>query len=275
MFNFLHTFQPNPILLEFGPVKIYWYGFLMVIGGLVGLIVVLRLTKFYNIKKEVFFDLAFYWAIFCVIGGRIYYVIYAWEFYKDNLLDIFKVWQGGLAVHGVMIGAFLATYFYSKKNKLNFWLISDLAVVGLVIAQVIGRWGNYFNQEIFGLPTDLAWGIPIEPQFRPLEYLNDKYFHPVFLYESFFNFIIFGNLLILHWLKIKTKFKFLFDGAIFWYYIFAYSILRFFLEFLRIDFSPRIFNVRWPQIWSVVLIVAALIGYIFIYRKRIKEKKEN
>jgi phosphatidylglycerol---prolipoprotein diacylglyceryl transferase len=267
MFNFLHTFQPNPILLELGPVKIHWYGFLMVLGGLIGLAVVLRLIKFYQIKKEVFFDLAFYWAIFCVIGGRIYYVLYSWSYYKDNLIDVFKIWEGGLAVHGVMIGAFLSTYFYCRKNKLNFWLIADLAVVGLVIAQVVGRVGNYFNQEIFGLPTDSAWGIPIDFAKRPPKYASSEYFHPTFLYESFFNLIIFCDLLGWHFLRIKKQPKFLFNGAIFCYYIFAYSVLRFFLEFLRIDQSPYVFGVRWAQLFSVILMVGAAVCYMILFRK--------
>jgi phosphatidylglycerol:prolipoprotein diacylglycerol transferase len=275
MFNFLHTFNPQPILFELGSLKIHWYGFLMVIGGLVGLFVVLKLVKFYQVKKEVFFDLAFYWAIFGVVGGRIYYVLYSWSYYKNNLFDIFKIWEGGLAVHGVIIGAFCATYVYCRKRKLNFWLIADLAVVGLVIAQVIGRWGNYFNQEIFGRPTDLAWGIPIDVLKRPLEFLNYKYFHPTFLYESLFNLVIFGDLLSAHFLKIKKQPRFLIDGAIFLYYLIIYSVLRFCLEFLRIDSSPLIFGVRWAQIFSVVIIIGAIVCYVMLRKKRGNNKYET
>ena len=270
MINFLHTFIPQPILFELGPIKIHWYGFLMVVGGLVGFYVVLRLAKFYKIKKETLYDLAFYFTLAAVLGGRIYYVLYSWSYYKDNLFDIFKIWEGGLAVHGVLIGGFLAIYFFCRKKQLKFLTIADLAVAGFVIGQVIGRWGNYFNQEIFGLPTDLAWGIPIEVARRPLEYISARYFHPTCLYESFFNLIIFADVVALHYLKIKKAPAFLFDGAIFFYYIMAYSVLRFCLEFVRIDQSPLVFGIRWAQLFSALLFVGAAGIYVFLFVKKKK-----
>jgi len=273
MFNWLQAFQPNPILFEAGPMKIHWYGFLMVLGGFLGLMIVLRLAKHYQIKKQFIYDLAFYWIIFGVLGGRIYYVIYAWAFYQYNWLEVFKIWQGGLAVHGVIIGGVLATLFISWRKKIKFWQLADISVVGLVLAQVIGRWGNYFNFEIFGKPTDLPWKMAVPFLRRPAEYIADKFFHPTFLYESLGNLVIFGLLIIMHWLIIKKKIK-IPTGVVFFSYLILYSILRFNMEFLRIDYSPLVFNIRWAQIMSVMIIIGSIIGIMVLIKKNKLKKVE-
>ncbi len=267
MFNFLHNYIPDPIFLNLGVVKIHWYGFLMVVGGLLALWIVIRLARQEKIKADQIVDLAFYWLVFSVIGARLYYVLYAWEYYRENLWDIVKVWEGGLAIHGILIGGFLAVLYFVQKNKLNFWRLADLIVPGLALAQAIGRVGNYFNQEIFGKPTDLPWGIPIEALYRPAQYLNNEYFHPTFLYESLGNLIIFGILITLTCLKIKGKVNWP-AGVLFGGYLILYSIQRFCLEFLRIDYSPVIFGVRWAMVFSGLIIVGSLILIIVRFRKQ-------
>ncbi|MFH0814533.1 MAG: prolipoprotein diacylglyceryl transferase [Candidatus Falkowbacteria bacterium] len=249
---FLHTYHPAPYLVEFGMLKIHWYGLLMVVGGLVGLFLVLRLAKFYKINKNDILDLAVYWLIFSIIAARIYYVLYAWELYKDNLLDILKIWQGGLAVHGIMIGGFAATIIFARRTKINVWHLLDLSAIGLCAAQIIGRWGNYFNQEIFGKPTGLSWGIPIDAALRPAGYASFEFFHPTVLYESLGNAIVLFVLLLLFF---KVALKKNISGLIFAGYLILYSILRFCLEFVRIDYSPMLFGIRWAQIVSAALII--------------------
>lgn len=271
MINFLHTFNPESVLFQLGPFAIHWYGFLMVVGGLLGFFLILKLAPKYKIDQKFFHDLLFWWVVGAVIGARIYYVMYAWELYQGNWLDIFKIWQGGLAIHGIMIGGFVTTLIYSIKKGKDFWLIVDLIATGLVAAQVIGRIGNYFNQEIFGLPTNLPWGIPISYLHRPLGYLNFEYFHPTFLYESLGNIIILLFLLSLHFIRFKHR-KWI-AGNIFLIYIICYSCLRFLLEFFRLDYSPTIGGVRWAQIMSVLLIILAVIGLIL--RKIWQVKKKN
>jgi len=263
MFNFLHTHSPDPILFSIGSIDIHWYGFLMVFGGLIGLTLAWYLAKRFRIRRAWMFDLAFWWAVCGLVGGRIYYVLYAWTFYKDNPLDILKIWQGGLAVHGVMIGAFLATFVFAKVKKIPWLKMFDLCAIGLVTAQIIGRWGNYFNQELFGKPTDAAWGIPILPANRPFEHVAEQFFHPTFLYESILNIVLLAALLVLVWLRFNKKIK-IKNGIMFFSYILGYSIIRFNMEFFRIDYSPYVFGVRWAQLFSAILIVAAIFFIIFL-----------
>jgi len=258
----LHTYTPNPYLIEWGIFKIHWYGFLMVVGGLLGLLLVLRLARFYKIKKQDIFDLVFYFVIFAVLGARIYYVLYAWEFYKTDLLGILRIWEGGLAVHGIMLGGFVAVIFFAYRKKIAVWKLLDLTVIGLVCAQILGRWGNYFNQELFGKPVE--WGIAIEPMFRPLEYAKEKFFHPVVMYESLGNVLVLGILLLVFWFLARERKIY---GAVFSSYLILYSVLRFVLEFWRVDYSPEIFGVRWAMIASGALILLGTGLLVKILRK--------
>lgn len=266
MLNYFHNFNPNSILISIGFLKIYWYGFFIVLGSLIALLIILFLSKKYKIEKDIIIDLFFYLFIFGVIGARIYDVFLEWRYYVKNPIDVFKIWQGGLAIHGAILSGIIVLIVFIKKVKIKslekfsffekFFKILSILVPGLVFAQFIGRWGNYFNQELFGRPTNLPWGIFIDPINRPLLYSSYSYFHPTFLYESLGCLLIFLILVFIHLniiKKNKTNFKnsFLIVAI---YFIF-YSILRFFLEFIRIDFAPIIGGWRWPQIISVLIVV--------------------
>jgi len=235
MINFLHTYLPDPIMLDFGLIEIHWYGFFIVLGGLLGTLALYYLVEKYKLDKKYLSDLIFYFIISALVGARLYYVIYAWEFYRTNLGEVFMVWHGGLAIHGAIIGGLVALYFFIRKNKQNFWLWSDIIVVGLLIGQIFGRWGNYFNQEIFGRPTDLSWGIPISLINRPIGFTDFNYFHPTFLYEIIGNIFILSILIFCHWLSLKGKIR-LPHGLVVAIYLFTYSCLRFGLEFLRLNY---------------------------------------
>jgi phosphatidylglycerol:prolipoprotein diacylglycerol transferase len=268
IFTLLHTYNPQPILLQIGFLKIHWYGFLIAVGALLGFLVLLHLAKEYKLKKEDIYNYIFYLVIFGLIGDRLYYVIYAWPYYSQNLLDIFKVWQGGLAIHGAMIAGVLVMYFFGKKHKVNPWLLADITVVGLALAMAMGRWGNYFNQELFGLPTNLPWGIPILVEHRPAQYMNFSYFQPTFLYESLWDFFLFFILYLIHRVPIAIKKNNpevkLDYGYIALAYFILYSVGRFFNEFLRIDFSPYLFGLRIAQVVSLLIILVCL--FILAYR---------
>ncbi|MFA4941856.1 MAG: prolipoprotein diacylglyceryl transferase [Patescibacteria group bacterium] len=271
MINFFHTFNPNPIFLSFGPLHIYWYGLFIVIGIMMALAIYLKIAPYYNLKKDTIIDLVFWAVIFGIIGARIYHVVLEWSYYYKYPLDIFKVWQGGLAIHGALIAGILVGWVFAKKNNLNFWLLAAVAAPGLALAQAIGRWGNYFNQELFGRPTDLAWGIPIDIMKRPLEYLSAEFFHPTFLYESTGNFLIFLVLIFFHiWIIKKKKFDNFIYFLIFGLYLFLYSVLRFSLEFVRIDATPVFGIFRFPQIASIIIVLLTFI--ILIYKIK-KDKK--
>jgi len=266
MFNFLHTFHPQSILFKLGPLEVHWYGFLMVVGGLVGLAVILALVKRTDPLKKSFQDLLLYFVVGAVTGARVYYVLYAWEMYRGNWFDVLKIWQGGLAIHGIMLGGFAATWLFCRIKKQRFWFIADFAVVGLAAAQAVGRAGNYFNQEIFGKPTSLPWGVPIDAVNRPAAFAAAEYFHPVFLYECLGNLAIAVILfLIMRW-RLKEGDRQ--TGNVFLLYLVLYSAQRFLLEFLRVDYSPLISGIRWAQAVSVALVIFAL--GLLLYRRRRK-----
>ena len=206
MINFLHNFLPQPILFQWGFLTIYWYGLFVVSGIIAGLVVVLRLAKRQGISSDEVYNLGFYLVIFSLLGARFYSVLLDLPYYLQNPGQIIAVWNGGLAIHGGIIGGAITLFIYSWKKRQSFWLWADLLAVALPLGQAIGRFGNYFNQEIFGQPTDLAWGIPIALQNRPLEYLSSQYFHPTFLYESGLNLVNFVVLLSLFFWINKRNF---------------------------------------------------------------------
>ncbi|MFA5187835.1 MAG: prolipoprotein diacylglyceryl transferase [Patescibacteria group bacterium] len=290
MIQFLHNFLPQPILLHLAFLQIHWYGFLIALGALAGFGAVYSLARQYGIKKDDIYNLTFYLVIFGLIGDRLYYVFYAWPYYSQHLLDIFKIWEGGLAIHGAMIAGVLVIYIYGQRHKINFWLLLDIFIIALPLAMAFGRWGNYFNQELFGRPTSLPWGIPISPEKRPPEFVNFNYFHPTFLYESLWNMLIFAFLYAWHKLRLarlgtashdasrsQVKYKNNLEqiqglGNIALVYFILYSVGRFLNEYLRLDYSPYFLGVRWAQVFSLLIILSCLAVIIL---KKIHSKKSE
>lgn len=259
MFNFLHTYNPDPILFSLADITIYWYGFFVVAGIISAFAIALVLAKYYGIKKDTMVDLAFWLVIFGILGARSYHILLEIDYYMAAPMQMIKLWQGGLAIHGAIIAGIAVLYFFTKKKNLNFWILGSILVTGTALAQAIGRWGNYFNQELFGAPTDAAWGIPIDIAYRPVEYIATKFFHPTFLYESLGNLIIFLTLLSIHiYIIKKNKAKETYSFIIVVLYLILYSLLRFATEFIRIDQTPVILGMRSPQLISIIIILAAL-----------------
>ena len=257
MFHFLHTYNPEPILISIGPIDVHWYGLFIVTGILLAMSIAFKLAEYYKIPKSAIIDSSFWLIIGGIAGARLYHVLLELPYYLAHPLNIFKIWHGGLAIHGAIIAGIIITWFWAKKNKLNFWLLTSVYVTGLTLAQAIGRWGNYFNQELFGLPTDLPWGIPILPGNRIMEYYNYQFFHPTFLYESMGSLIIFLTLLSVHvWIikKHKTRNNIYYSLSVVCY-LSLYSLLRFILEFIRIDSTPVLFGFRFPQLICLVFII--------------------
>jgi len=266
----MFTYIPNRVLLEIGPLTVHWYGLLVVTGFLVGFSVFYYLFKKYQLKTDGAYNLFFYTIIFGLIGARVYYIFYAWSYYSQHPLDILKVWQGGLAIHGAIIAAVVVIYFYSKKKGWSVWLITDLAATALPLSLAIGRWGNYFNQELFGRPTDLPWGIPVAVVSRPAEFINFTHFHPTFLYEFILDLILFGILMFIHFRKFrnqKLEIRNWKSGNITLLFLFGYSLIRFLMEFLRVDYSPVFWGMRWAQLVSLIIMVAVIIFW-FIRKKK-------
>ena len=267
MINFLHTFVPQPIFFELGFLKIHWYGIFIVLAILAGMFVALRLAKAMGIKSDEVYNLGFYLIIFGLLGARVYAVMLDLPFYSQNPFKVIAIWHGGLAIHGVIIGGLLCLIIYCKKKKQSFFQWADLLAVILPLAQAIGRWGNYFNQELFGSPTKLPWGIPIDFVKRPLEHLSQTHFQPMFLYESILNLLNFAILLLLfYFLKLKQKIK---PGIIFLIYLINYSIIRIVMEFFRLDATPIILGIRLPILVSAGVIAISVSLIVFLkYRRK-------
>lgn len=263
--NFLHTFIPQPIAFSLGPVSIYWYGLVVVLGIVAGILLSAYLAKQNGLNPDTIYDLAFYLVIFGLAGARLYDVLLEAPYYLAHPEDILKIWRGGLAIHGAIIAGSLTVFVYTRKFKLDLIKLTSVLVPGLAIGQAIGRWGNYFNQELFGLPTNLPWGIYISFVNRPPLFANREYFHPTFLYESLGSLILAGTLYYLHQ-KLATKQKYLYIIST---YFIGYSLLRFLLEFIRIDYAPGLLGLRWPQIMSLLIIIA-VIGYNYWHHKKSK-----
>lgn len=267
---FLHAWQPTPIIFHLGSFAVHWYGVLLALGAVVGLLVMIKLAKQYSIAPARIYDLFFFCLLFGFIGARLYHVSNEWAFYSAQPMEIFKVWNGGLAIHGGMIAGLIVLWIYSRVTKINTWLLADLSAVGLVIGQAIGRWGNYFNQELFGRPTDRPWGVLIDPANRPTGYENFQYFHPTFLYESLGCLLI---ALILIWWYRQSKKRgrsawWLMEGAVAGGYLILYSLLRIADESLRIDRVPIIAGVRLPIWFSAATILVVISLWFIIYRHR-------
>jgi len=256
--SFLHTFRPSPIAFNLGLLKVHWYGLFIVSGFLLGLFLVLKRSRAYGLEKKKIFDLSFYLLIFGLLGARIYYLLLFPGYFFSHPLEIFKVWQGGLGIYGAVLAGLLVLYFYARKHQIFYLSLLDLIVPALILGQAIGRFGNYFNRELFGLPTDLPWGIPI----------NGNFYHPCFLYESFWNFGVFLILMILERKKSAKRVP----GQIFSFYLFLYPLGRFFIEFLRIDNQPIFFNLYFSQYLSLALI---FVGVYLLSRLRPKTKAQT
>lgn len=258
MVNFLSTFEPTAILFSSGPLRIYWYGLIMVLAIVAALLLTFRLAKLYNLKRETIFDLAFWLIIGGLIGARIYDDLLQLPYYLQHPLQSLEIWKGGLAIHGAILAGLLIVWWFARSRQLNFWQLTALLVPGVALGQAVGRWGNYFNQELFGRPTDLPWGIPIVLANRPSLYIDNTYFHPIFLYESLGNLVIAGTLVWLTVYAAKTKkLNQIFYVRLTALYLISYSWLRFFLEFIQLDPTPVLLNLRWPQIISLLIIIMA------------------
>lgn len=231
----------NPVAFKIFGIDIMWYGILITTGIILGTYLAIKQTRKIGFDEEVLLDLLIFAIPSAILGARIYYVIFSWDYYKNNPYEILNIRGGGLAIHGAILGAVISAIIFCKIKKVNFWLVADIAAPSLILGQAIGRWGNFINQEAHGGPTDLPWGIIVDGQKV----------HPTFLYESLWDFLIF--LFLLWYRKRKAYFK----GEIFLIYLSLYSLGRFFIEGLRTD-SLMIGNFRVAQLISILIIILSL-----------------
>lgn len=257
-----HDYLPSRLFLSFGPINIYYYGLIIAIAILIAVFYAQKSSKNkLNIKKEQANELFFYLVLFAIIGARFYHVLFFnWSYYRYHFLEVFQIWQGGLAIQGAILAGVFTLLICAKKYQLKFYQLSDWLVPALALGQSIGRWGNYFNQELFGKPLDAWYALQISPENRVAGFENFTYFHPTFFYESILNLVLF---LVLYFLT-KKKLPL---GTITWLYLGGYFLIRFSLEFVRIDSTPLLFGFRLPQLVSLVVIFFSL----FFIIKRLKK----
>lgn len=246
-------FNIDPVAFSIFGIDIMWYAILITTGIILGLYFVSKLAVVKNLDKEMPSDLLLWVLVPAILGARLYYVIFSWDYYSKNPSEIIMIRNGGLAIYGGLLTAFLITYIYSKKKNISFLTILDIFAPGIALGQAIGRWGNFINKEAYGRATDLPWAIIIDGQKV----------HPTFLYESLGDVIIF---IVLYNLCKKNRNE---NGTIIALYFILYGILRFFVEGLRTD-SLYFLGMRVSQIVSLVLIAIGLI--IYIRNKKVNKK---
>ncbi|WP_337286964.1 prolipoprotein diacylglyceryl transferase [Candidatus Methylomirabilis sp.] len=246
--------SPGPFVLQIGPLSIRWYGLLFATAVLLGTSLAHREAIRRGEDPEQLLNVIVFGVMCGLIGARLYYVLFNWGYYGSRPLKILAVWEGGLAIHGGLLVGALAAAVYSIRKKLPVLTYMDIMAPSLPVGQAIGRWGNFFNQEAFGIPTDLPWKLYIEPYYRPPHLAAYEYFHPTFLYESLWNLLVFAMLYFLLRRRMQRT-----PGALVLCYVGLYSIGRFFVEGLRID-SLMMGPLRAAQIMSLVLIVVSLVG---------------
>ena len=261
--------------------RVAYYGIIIGLGMLAGIWMAQSDAKRRGQDPEIYLDFALYGIIFSIIGARLYYVVFQWDSYKNNLLEVFNLRAGGLAIYGGVIAAIITLAAFTRIRKLSFFSMADSGVLGLITGQIIGRWGNFFNCEAFGGYTDSLFAMRIRlslvnENMLTTDVLNHKIVengveyiqvHPTFLYESVWNL---GLLLFMLWFRHHKKF----DGEMLWIYLLGYGVGRFWIEGLRTD-QLIFFHTGIPvsQALSMILILAA--GAILVVRRRQIEKGEE
>jgi len=282
---FLALRSPGPELFQLGPFSLRWYGLLIAISVLIGLNLSGELASKKGLKKSLINDLLPILVLGSVIGARIYYVAFEWRNYigknfwsSINLLNLnipipsaIEIWGGGIAIHGALIMGTLSIIFFCRWRKEAFWDVMDVLVPSFALGQAIGRWGNFFNNEAFGIPTNLPWKLYIPYKLRPEIFSAQEYFHPTFLYESVWNIFVFSILIYLFKKSNRRELR-LPSGSLSCLYLITYSLGRIWIEALRIDplclggVAPFCAGgVRAAQLISLFLISVGLLGICRIY----------
>jgi len=249
----------DPVAFSLGPIDVRWYGVIIAAGILLAFLVGQREMVKRGLHPEFLTDLLIWAVPLAIVGARIYYVIFQWDYYKENPGDIIQIWNGGIAIHGALIASVIVAYIFTKRRNTSFLKVADILAPSILIGQAIGRWGNFINQEAHGGEVSRAF---LENLFIPdwiinQMYINGAYYHPTFLYESMWSLVGIIILLLLRRVNLVR-------GEIFFFYMIWYSVGRFFIEGMRTD-SLVANGLRAAQIVSVLAIVLAVI--LIVYRR--------
>lgn len=256
------TFQPiDPVAFSLGPIDVHWYGIIIGAGALLALLLAMREGERRGLDKDLFADLLLWAFPFAILGARLYYVIFQWDYYSQNPGDILAIWKGGLAIHGGLIAAVITGIVFAKKKGVSFWKLADIAAPSIILGQAIGRWGNFINQEAHGgeVSRQFLEGLFLPDFIINQMYIDGAYYHPTFLYESVWNLVGFCLLIGLRRVNLRR-------GEMFLTYVIWYSVGRFFVEGMRTDSLMITEGLRTAQTISIILIIVS-IG-ILIYRRK-------
>ncbi|WP_404409619.1 prolipoprotein diacylglyceryl transferase [Jeotgalibacillus malaysiensis] len=261
----LLTAQPiDPVAFSIGPLSVAWYGLIIGTGIVLGYLLANREADRLGMPKDMFADLLIWAVPIAIISARIYYVIFQWDYFSQNPGEIVAIWNGGIAIHGALIGSVATGFVFAKRKGLSFWKIVDIAAPSIILGQMLGRWGNFINQEAHGGEVSRSFleGLMIPEWIINQMYIEVNgsfaYYHPTFLYESVWNFV--GLILLLLLRKVNPL-----RGEIFLSYVIWYSVGRTFVEGLRTDSLMLTETIRVAQAISILLVIVA-VGLI-LYRR--------
>jgi len=254
-------YSPGSVFIHLGPITIRYYGLMYLLGFLLASIILRRLAGRFNVQMEALVNCALICFLGGIVGARLYYVLLSLPYFANHVLEIPAVWHGGLSIHGGIIGGAIAVIIYCKQKHIPVLATGDLLSTVIPLAQAIGRWGNFFNNELFGLPVSASFPIKqyIPPDMRPERFASYEFFQPAFLYESIWDFVLF---LVLYFIVLPRYRKY--PGITFFTYVAGYSLGRILIEPIRVD-SIMLGNVQIPLIVSWLFLLVSLIAVIFLY----------
>jgi prolipoprotein diacylglyceryl transferase len=254
----------DPFLINSGPIHARWYGLLLALGVLIAGWIARKEFRRRSIDPELAYSIAVWAVPFGLVGARLYHVATDWDAFRHDLSQVPAIWNGGLSIFGAVLGGMLGTWIGARRCGLRFWVVADCIAPGLILAQALGRWGNYFNQELYGKPTDRPWGLEIDPAHRVPPYQSSPTYQPMFLFESILNLIVFAILICFirrYWNRVAA-------GTVFALYVTLYNAYRVPLETLKVDTADIFFGQR-VNVWvSSVLFVIGLVAFVVLFRRR-------
>ncbi len=253
--------SPDNGVIDIGPIPLHAYGLLLAIGVLVAAWIAERRWMARGFDRKTFNEMAIWIVVGGVVGARVYHVISDYQLFTHDWLRAFEIWRGGLSIWGVLAGGAIAVVVMTRIKHVETLPLMDCIAPGLLAAQAIGRWGNYFNQELFGGPTKLPWALEISPAKRPPGYLNVETFHPTFLYESLYCLFLLGVVL---WVERRFRLR---KGQMLALYLATYTFGRFFFENMRIDPANEILGVRINAYVSAIVCVFAVVWFVWLGRR--------
>lgn len=253
--------SPKSGIVHIGPLPLHAYGLMLALGVVAASYVAEKRWAARGGDPKEIGQIAVPVVIAGIIGARVYHLFTGYSWSQHGLIGTVEIWRGGLSIWGAVGGGLIAVIVVARRRHLDVLALMDVIAPGLLIAQAIGRWGNYFNQELFGRPSDLPWALEIDPAHRPARYANYKTFHPTFLYESLWCLLVFG---IIIWAERRFRFR---RGRTFALYVALYTFGRTWFEALRADEATKVFGLRFNLLLSAALCVAGTIWFIWLGRR--------